>query len=252
MEGGLTAGDIPGKKAIVVSHERSGTHFLMNALALNFEYISKPWINFDYEIPINFHSSKELSEFFRKMHDLPILNIVKTHHHFSFFQDFIDYLAEQYHIFYVYRDPRDVMVSFWKLIRDLSWDEGPKTDSVTSFMRTAPRGAILRYQKEQSQTILHRWQDHVTGWIDFAEESDNQKVIVICYNDLNLKFEETVEKIGTIINHPVEKQERPNKEDNVIHPGTGQVSNYQKYFTDKDHEFIRNTVGGTMSRLRIL
>ncbi len=40
-------GNILGKKGMVVSHERSGTHFLMNTLALNFGYIAKPWINFD-------------------------------------------------------------------------------------------------------------------------------------------------------------------------------------------------------------
>ena len=37
------------KKAMIVSHERSGTHFLMNTLDKNFPYISQPWINFDFE-----------------------------------------------------------------------------------------------------------------------------------------------------------------------------------------------------------
>ena len=36
-------------KVMVVSHERSGTHFLMNTIALNFDYISAPWINLDWE-----------------------------------------------------------------------------------------------------------------------------------------------------------------------------------------------------------
>ncbi|MFQ5963356.1 MAG: sulfotransferase domain-containing protein [Candidatus Scalinduaceae bacterium] len=251
MTGGLTLGDTPRKKAIVISHERSGTHFLMNTLALNFGYISKPWINFDFEIGINFHSSRELLAFFKKMHDLPILNIIKSHHHISFFSDFIDYLAEQFHIFYIYRDPRDVMVSFWRLIQNLSWDEGPKTDSVCQFMRTAPRGAILRYQKEQSPTILHRWQDHVIGWINFAEESRNQKAIVIRYEDLNLKFDEIVKEIGIRIDFSAEKPKRPDREDNVILPGTGQVSDYRKFFTQEDRDFILNTVGETMNRLCI-
>ena len=32
-------------KVLVVSHERSGTHFVMNSLALNLDYVSSPWIN---------------------------------------------------------------------------------------------------------------------------------------------------------------------------------------------------------------
>ena len=30
---------------MVVSHERSGTHFLMNALAACYGYVSAPWVN---------------------------------------------------------------------------------------------------------------------------------------------------------------------------------------------------------------
>src|SRR5215469_1383683 len=32
---------------MVVSHERSGTHFLMNALASCYGYVSAPWVDFD-------------------------------------------------------------------------------------------------------------------------------------------------------------------------------------------------------------
>src|SRR5438132_1444947 len=101
------------KKAWVFSHERSGTHFLMNTLAANFGYIARPWFNFDYELGINFHAPAAIMKVFQPMHDKPVLNIVKSHHGYGFMAESIHYLLEQFHIFYIYRDPRDVMLSYW-------------------------------------------------------------------------------------------------------------------------------------------
>ena len=40
---------------LVVSHERSGTHFLMNSIARGYGYTSTPWVDMDYDsMPINF------------------------------------------------------------------------------------------------------------------------------------------------------------------------------------------------------
>ena len=35
------------KSIVVCSHERSGTHFLMNSISLNSEYSVDPYLNFD-------------------------------------------------------------------------------------------------------------------------------------------------------------------------------------------------------------
>ena len=40
------------KKIIVFSHERSGTHFLMNTIGENFGYNNLQWIDIDF-IPLN-------------------------------------------------------------------------------------------------------------------------------------------------------------------------------------------------------
>ncbi|OQX08253.1 MAG: hypothetical protein BWK80_48380 [Desulfobacteraceae bacterium IS3] len=239
------------KKAIVISHERSGTHFLMNTLALNFDYIAQPWINFDFDLGLNFHAPQAFLAFFKNMQDKPGLNIVKSHHHFDFFSSIADALSEQFHIFYVYRDPRDVMVSFWRIIQNLPWDEGPKTETVGEFMRAEPRGGNLRYQKEQSPTMLHRWKRHAESWTDFAKAQGNtEKVILIRYEDLNLKFEETVKDIGERISRPARKiPVRPDLRNNVVMPGKGEVGAHRAFFTREDHEFVRDIAGETMERL---
>lgn len=247
----LTLGNPNQKKVLVISHERSGTHFLMNTLSLNFGYISNPWINFDYELGLNFYSSNILSSFFRQMHDKPILNIVKSHHQAGFMIDFIDYLTDQFHVFYIYRDPRDVMVSFWQLIAGFSWDEGPKTASVSEFMRSAPRGGMLRYQKTQALSILQRWQDHVEGWADIAGTTAGKKIRMMSFERLNLDFDQTVKTIGTQVGYSVTAPVRPTKNVNVVRAGPGQTGRHKNFFTERDYDFVFDTVGSTMDRLGI-
>lgn len=245
----LNLGPSDQKKVAVISHERSGTHFLMNTLALNFGYIIDPWWNFDFEQGLNFHAPHGLLAYLKQVHDKPVLNILKSHHQIDFFRGVGDYLQEQFFVFYIYRDPRDVMVSNWKLINQLPWDEGPKTRTVSEFIRSAPRGAMLRYQKEQEQTLLHRWQTHVEGWIHFAESKAGRQLIVIRYEELNLHFDAVVKAIGARIGHPVETVVRPSRDENVVGSGAGLVNSHAAYFTDADKEYVNDNIGPTLERL---
>jgi hypothetical protein len=102
----LTISREPRKKALVVSHERSGTHFLMNTLAANFGYVARPWLNFDFELGLNFHAPSALRAFFGGLHGRPVLNVVKSHHAAGFYAEILGDLLEQFHVFYVVRDPR--------------------------------------------------------------------------------------------------------------------------------------------------
>lgn len=236
------------KKAIVISHERSGTHFLMNTLALNFDYIAQPWINFDLQLGINFFHAPTLVKCFKSINEKPLKNIIKSHHPFNFFADFIDYLSNAYNIFYIYRDPRDVMLSYWELIQKLPWNEGPKAGTVGDFMRAAPCGAMLRYQKEQMPTVLHRWKSHVGDWVRFAEGQQN-KIMLIRYEDLNMHFDDTVKKIGKKIGHSAESFRRPGVNENVVVVGKGTIGRHGEHFLAEDYEFVGTTVGEMMAIL---
>ena len=73
---------------MVVSHERSGTHFLMNALASCYGYVSQPWINFDLSGGnlLERHSREQLADrSTRSRADCPIANTSKSHHSAHFF-----------------------------------------------------------------------------------------------------------------------------------------------------------------------
>ena len=65
---------------MVVSHERSGTHFLMNALAACYGYVSAPWINLDrLTLNINYFYPPELREALLALASQPMANVVKSH-----------------------------------------------------------------------------------------------------------------------------------------------------------------------------
>jgi len=236
------------KKAVVISHERSGTHFLMNTLALNFGYIAQPWINCDFQLGLNFYHAETLLRFFESINEKALSNVIKSHHAFSFFAEIINFLSDKFHIFYIYRDPRDVMLSYWEIIQKLPWDEGPKAKSVGEFMRSAPQGAMLRYQKEQLPTVLHRWQSHVEKWFGFGERIDS-KIILVRYEDLNLSFDDTVKKIGERIGDMPASPKKPGVGENVVVVGKGQVGRHREEFLPEDYEFVSSVAGNTMARL---
>lgn len=236
------------KKAIVISHERSGTHFLMNSLAENFGYVSYPWWNFDYNQPINFHDPSIISGFLRMSHDQSVLNILKSHHPIEFFESNLEYLMEQFFVFYIYRDPRDVLLSYWKLVNHFPWDEGPKTQTIGEFIRSEPRGAMLRYQKQQEANIVNRWRTHVSGWLEFHESNPGCKIFVTRFEDLDLEFDSVIEKISTFTEMEITTPKRPDKFRNVISTGEGKSGTFIDLLDDNDLKFIANEAGDVMER----
>lgn len=88
---------------MVVSHERSGTHFLMNSLASEFGYVSNPVIAFDPPVVnINFFSPPTIEDYFQKTKGRRSRNIRKSHHQFDFFRPVISSIGSNIHIFYIF------------------------------------------------------------------------------------------------------------------------------------------------------
>ena len=174
------------KKAIVFSFERSGTHFLMNTLEKNFGYLSYPWVNLDSESGINFYDCKALEGFFKQFSGYKIKNIFKSHHCFDFIEPILPTLLEEFHVFYIFRNPFDTLLSYWNYSKNVSWNEAPETDNILDFITSAPKGAMLRYQMFQTKSILKRWESHVSGWLEGLQTYGG---IPVSYEALNNDFQ---------------------------------------------------------------
>jgi hypothetical protein len=123
---------------LVVSHERSGTHFLMNALASCYGYVAQPWVNLDVpETNINYFRPQAISEHLLPIADRPLANLVKSHHAADFFSSELTRLTERYVILSICRNPVSVMASYWRFLQRLAWFEGPKVADPLTLARSS-------------------------------------------------------------------------------------------------------------------
>jgi hypothetical protein len=257
---------------MVVGHERSGTHFLMNALAACCGYVSAPWINFDLpSLNINYFKPTEVGWALRTLATRPLANIVKSHHPADFFAGELPRLTSRYLVFYIYRHPVAVMLSYWRFVHRCSWVEGPRTADPLAFARAEPCGRMLRYQIRQYPDLLRRWAAHVEGWRAAAEQQP--RVLIVRYEDLDGRYEDTMRGLGlplvarnllrpgqrgsedtlrgvaTLPDQPGALP-RPPRDVNVIPGGAADPSGSGiPPDTDALERLCRETVGETMARL---
>ncbi len=89
------------------------------------------------------------------------------------------------------------------------------------------------------------------GWAHFAECSSSSEIILVRYEDLNLRFDETVRRLGDVIGRTVDTPKRPSKYMNVVAPALDQHDECQPLFSTEDYDFLHTILGGTMQRLGI-
>lgn len=203
---------------MVVSHERSGTHFMMNTLAKCFDYVSDPWLDLDmHHFNINYYHSESLRTLILEVAEWRAANILKSHHEFAFFRDISAAFEGVIHIIYIYRNPADVMASYWRFLHTWDWMEGPKTNTVFAFATTPPMGGIMRLQFRQYDTMLDRWANHVRYWVQASLQSTN--IHLVKYENLALHYEDAVRALGGALGFEPRRIERPARDQHVVQAG---------------------------------
>lgn len=230
----------------MVSHERSGTHFMMNALAESAGYISNPWINLDYQTGLNLHAPRVVAEVFAKYAAKPALNLVKSHHQLAFFEPVLEGILKDFRIVYVVRHPSGLMPSLWRYLNAWAWDEGPKCATPSELIRQEPSGAMLRYQKRQVPHMVARWREHAGPWVRQAGLSPG--IAVVRYEDLDARFEETMASLMRKLGLPPGPVKRPDALQKVVLPnGARDGGTYA--WTEADLAFIRHEGGSVLAQL---
>jgi len=239
----------PRPKVLVASHERSGTHFLMNTLERCFGYLADPWVDLDFGLGLDFHDPAALDRLFAAVAGKPVRELFKSHHAFGFLAPVLGVWRDELRVLYVYRHPRAVMQSLHRFQRGLARDEGPRAASAGELMRAEPRGAMLRYQKEQAPSVLHRWRRHVEEWLEGGPELG---VLPVRYEALDGRFEETVAELGGHLGVTPAAIERPPADRGVVRPSTPRErAAAEAAWSDADEGWLQEVAGPALERFGI-
>ena len=203
---------------MVCSHERSGTHFMMNSISECTEYTVNPFLNFDY-MPlgsfVNFFSKESINKFLFSLQDINqnelnnycVNSIIKSHFPLSLF----DHNKNLCRFIYIYRNPEEVFISYWKFLHRWNWLEGPKLSSPLELIKTNPKGQSQRYQTENYTNYFARWSSHIIDAKNSARNSSN--IVLVNYSELENNFETTIEYICEKLKINIFQQpKKPNKE----------------------------------------
>ena len=186
---------------LICSHERSGTHFMMNSISKCTQYTASPYINFDY-MPlgsfVNFFSEKSINNLFKILTNVSSSNsinyctnsIIKSHFPLTLLGQSNGNLCK---IIYVYRNPDEVFISYWRFLHRWDWLEGPKLDSPFELMKAKPKGQSQRYQIETHENYFSRWASHILNAQKVKEIFPN--IIFINYSELKNNYKKTIKYI---------------------------------------------------------
>ncbi len=230
---------------MVCSHERSGTHFMMNSISKCTHYVSDPILNYDY-YPIgglvNFFRVEQVSKFFENLQSIDsssgkicLCSIIKSHFP-------LQLLGEKppgkMNIIYIYRNPVDVFVSYWKFLKIQGYFEGPKTISPLELAKHIPCGRSQRYQIRNCKSYFDRWAEHVSGACNYAKANPN--VILVKYMDLLNSHSNIINAVCT--NLGIKKTRNPSMPENndLKIEGSRELVSFEE--RDKLTEYCHNEI----------
>ena len=229
-------------KIAVISHHRSGTHFLMRSIALNSPYTDKPpWV-LDYPLGVDIWATPALNKYLKRHAGESVREIMKCHFSVEFFDGILANFTKEFHVFYIVRNPEDTMASYHKFSNGLKWLEAPKVETVSEFIRSEPEGSCLRWQRRQYPNMIARWSCHVAGWMDAASR---HAIHVVRYEDLYYEYNETMKQICSIIGVEVGQLKKP--EMTGIRPWKG--GDHGNLYSNPDREFIQASIDPCISGL---
>ncbi|GIV76546.1 MAG: hypothetical protein KatS3mg050_0940 [Litorilinea sp.] len=233
----------------VISHERSGTHFMINTILRN-AYLRSGWHNIGewfgpYDNPANPFAHIDA---FNSKWDLAHKQaaIIKSHCDRELFEA----RYRKAKVIYVLRDPRDTLTSwFYYLNRDEFYHYNPQVPdhrckSFAEFLRR-PVSPFLRYSYSlhgDFSNVAERWASHVNGWLKAAASDPN--VLVVRYEELHRDYKHTLKKIASFLGLRLRLRTRPVGLNDVpaILPRKGIIGDWRNVFSEADEAFLREAV----------
>lgn len=213
---------------LVVSHERSGTHYLINSIAKNFGYSHRP--------DSILGSPSMLLSRIREFHGNE--TIFKCHHQHQFLAPIMGEINKLVKVIYIRRNGRDTLTScfhYMKANRTIGCF--PKTKSFTEFIHEKPYLYPFDacYTIEKSSNMPERWARHVKGWMHNA--------FYVRFEEMKNSFEQAMCRIARYIglDHKGPWVE-PTILDFGVNNRKGIIGDYVNVFSPEDIGFFNDEV----------
>ena len=207
------------KNVFICSFPRSGTHFLLNTIRVNFSPVYSRKQVVPHTVVDNMKS------FLLQAH--PLNGILKNHFQGYEFRGCEEIIKNKYHLFYIMREGRDTLTSFYEycLAR-----KRIKQQSMIKFMRHPLNdNPTIKYKGRDvlSMFILHR-----KSWFKYRELAH-----FISFEQLKNEFDATVLKLSHILELDCPKIPIIPGPEGAVFFRKGIIGDYKNYFTEEDNEY---------------
>jgi hypothetical protein len=229
----------------VISHERSGTHFLINTIRGN-TYVRQGWHVIHewfgpYDEPANrfahidaFNATWEQA--YREG------AIIKSHCDRLLF----DARYKRAKTIYVLRDPRDTLTSWFHYLNSDTFHRcnsqvgDHRCQSFSEFLRR-PVSPWLRYGYSlcgDFSNVVERWASHVSGWLTMPD------VLIVRYGDLKRDYKAVLERVSDFVGLRLRVRARPVSLHDApsVLPRKGIIGDWKSLFTQADETFLQRVV----------
>ena len=246
----------PRQPFYVVSHERSGTHYLINTILLN-TYVPQHeglgigagvgWHN----IGEWFGPYDDIQHRFDHIEAFDHHPVKRLRRHAAIIKSHCDreLYAKAYQprkVVYMARDPRDVLVSwFHYLNNDAYYRYNPMVPSqrcpdVSTFLRQ-PLSPFLRWcfaLSGNSENVVERLGHHLTGWIGSPD------ALTVRYEALKQNYVAELQRVAEHTGIRMRRRTVPAdiRRRGSILPRKGVVGDWRAVFREQDERFVRETL----------
>jgi hypothetical protein len=241
---------------LIVSHRRSGTHLLIDAIINNFSSFSnskRPYRSLDF-LEKNFLDQNLFAKLRKDLLDRdPVLFKSHSHQDFSEFYNNLNkfpWMKELFlnsKIIYVFREPKNVLLSLFHHLRK---QESYITDNFSLFIRQLNHYHSLSYIGEK--TYVEYWNFHCTSWI-------NEKILFVSFEQMLKNYVSTLKSVETYIQSELDKNiidvRKKFKPENGIkitsmNPRLGDNDDCKSIFLNRDCKLIDDLTLETYHKLQ--
>lgn len=224
------------KPVIVVTHERSGTHLLINCINhdKNGQFLTVGFTSDQSDFNLKGYKHTTYKHIMSSAYIADSVN--KSHHQVEFMEDYLDFLFTKYKVIYVKRDVKDVLNSYYKFIPNPEEKSFPLfEDWVFSKPDEVGRKFFKRYIPDphvivEPENYVHRWFLHTNGWL-----KHKNNMLVVNYEDMLTDYTIERQKIENWIGKKIAPK-IPNVHDKSLPnfgPVKGKIGSYKEVMSEK-------------------